>query len=541
LANVLKDLLVRIRTEVDKAPLREVNREVSALSASFVKMGAVAGAAFTAATVAGVGFAIKLGGEFEQTQVAFETMLGSTEKAKSLLEDLNNFAATTPFEIKGLRDTTKRLLAYNFAQEEIIPTLETLGNIASGVGKESLPRLTRALGQIKAKGFLKGQELLQLTETGVPVVEALAKVTGKSAKEINDNTAKLGITFRQVQQALTDISKGKFANLMEKQSATFLGIWSNIKDIMTQIFEKSGVESLKKSFKPLLAMFLKWLVANKELIKTGLVKFISGIGKAIKKLVEFTIEWQRVLKPLAALMAVVFAGTMVGSIMHVVKVFGLLKVAALKAYAAAVLPWVGLAVLVAAVGLVVEDVWLTFSDPKALTVTRLLLKEWEENFPNAFKAVKEALKGIKRTIMLIVGGLRLVAELMVGIFTGDYSGFDKQLKIVNKDLLLMQSTLEKITSMLNIKTYVGAALGGGSFETGAAFTKATQGVGAADFIKALFQQATGGNRERYDKQFTPANNTINITVDGAGTADPYAYGQSIGSGINQSLQTINGG
>src|SRR5690242_6734241 len=113
---------------------------------------------------------------FEQTQVAFKTMLGSAEEAEKLLRNLANFAKATPFQLTELEDASKRLLAFGTAADDLIPTLTMLGNIAAGVGTDKMPQLVRAFGQIQAKGFLMGQELLQLTETGIPIIEELAKV-----------------------------------------------------------------------------------------------------------------------------------------------------------------------------------------------------------------------------------------------------------------------------------------------------------------------------------------------------------------------------
>lgn len=72
-------------------------------------------------------------------------MLGSAEKANDLLKELSDFAKRTPFELTGLREQAKQLLAFDFSAEEIIPTLESLGNIASVAGLDKLPRLTYAL------------------------------------------------------------------------------------------------------------------------------------------------------------------------------------------------------------------------------------------------------------------------------------------------------------------------------------------------------------------------------------------------------------
>lgn len=137
---------LKLKLTSAKAELRNyakvANKEVSVLGLLFGDIGkkidgsaqsfqnfAIKGAAIlaTAATVSQfVGEAIRLGNQLEQTTIAFETMLGSAEKADQLLRQLTSFAMTTPFTISGLRDTTKQLLAFGIEQEKILPTLKML-------------------------------------------------------------------------------------------------------------------------------------------------------------------------------------------------------------------------------------------------------------------------------------------------------------------------------------------------------------------------------------------------------------------------------
>lgn len=195
----------------------------------------------TPLALAGVS-AIKVAAEFEQINVAFETMIGNASAAQTLVKNLFDFAEKTPFNIADVQTGAKRLLAYGIAADDIIPTLTSLGNIAAGVGKEKLPFLITALGQVRAKTVLSGEELKQFTETGVPLIDELSKVTGISVKEIVDDTKRLGITYEQVRQALENLSAdgGKFARLLEKQSRTIEGTWSNLQDSITRLKAEFG-------------------------------------------------------------------------------------------------------------------------------------------------------------------------------------------------------------------------------------------------------------------------------------------------------------
>ncbi len=193
---------------------------------------AVAGTATFGAVALAIGESIKKASDFQQTTVAFETMLGSAEKAKNMLQQLTQFAAKTPFQLSDVEVGTKRLLAYGIESGKVIDTLKVLGDIAAGVGMDKLPFLITALGQVHAKTVLSGEELKQFTETGVPLIEELAKVTGHSVGEIVDGTKDLRISYDQVVEALTNMTgeHGKFFNLMDKQSKTAAGLWSTVKD-----------------------------------------------------------------------------------------------------------------------------------------------------------------------------------------------------------------------------------------------------------------------------------------------------------------------
>ncbi|OJY74676.1 MAG: hypothetical protein BGP12_06900 [Rhodospirillales bacterium 70-18] len=202
-----------------------------------------------AATAAGgLGYAaLKAAGDMEQTSVAFTTMLGSGEKAQQFIQQLIQFAKTTPFTLVGLEQASKQLLAYGFAQEEVIPNLTALGNIAAGVGMDKLPNLILAFGQVKAATHLTGMELRQFTEAGVPLLDALSKQLHVSVADLQDMISKGEVGFPAVQAALASLSGegGRFNNLMEKQSHTLEGMLSNLQDAWNIFLTGEGQKLLE--------------------------------------------------------------------------------------------------------------------------------------------------------------------------------------------------------------------------------------------------------------------------------------------------------
>lgn len=184
---------------------------------------------------------VSLADSLEKTQIAFTTMLGSEEKAIKLLWDLTAFAKKTPFEITGIRDTAKQLLAMGIEQQKLIPTLKALGDVSAWLSVP-LERLALAYGQVMAKGKLQWWELKQFTEAWVPLIKEMSKQLWVSEVEFYKLVEAWDISASQVEASFQRMSAegGQFANLMEQQSATLSGVRSNFKDLLTQIWEEYG-------------------------------------------------------------------------------------------------------------------------------------------------------------------------------------------------------------------------------------------------------------------------------------------------------------
>lgn len=193
------------------------------------------GLAVAGVALVGVGVkAVKTAGEYEQARVAFTRMLGSASAANGFIVKLQKFAASTPFEFKDVQEYSKKLLGMGFSAREVIPTLTTLGNAVAGIGgnQETLGRLVLALSQVRAKGKIMAQEMNQFAESGIGAWGMLAKGMNKSVAEVMDMTGPGGPGISAA-KALPILMKGinaKFGGMMQEQSKTILGLWSNMKD-----------------------------------------------------------------------------------------------------------------------------------------------------------------------------------------------------------------------------------------------------------------------------------------------------------------------
>lgn len=285
MAITIRELVTRYGFDVDDRGLKNANFSLQKLK----RTAKIAGVAIAAAGTFITSKFVKVAGDFEQFNIAFETMLGSADRAKKLLGDITEFAAKTPFELPELIEGSKRLLAFGFAGEKIIDTMRTLGNITAGVGREKMPQLILALGQVRAATRLRGQELRQFTEAGVPLIEELAKTMGKEEKEIADLVSKGKVSFDLTYQALQNLTKdgGRFANLMVKQSKTLFGVFSNIKDFLTIIGKEVGDELLP-AIKELAVAFMQYLEINREVIVANMVEFFRRLMDVMRLLVNVT-------------------------------------------------------------------------------------------------------------------------------------------------------------------------------------------------------------------------------------------------------------
>ena len=184
-------------------------------------------------------------GQFQQTEMAFKTMLQSEEKADALMKQMIRTAAITPFGVEDVTEGAKQLLAFNVAAEDVNKTLIGLGDVAAGMGL-NLKDLVMLYGTTIAKGKMDTMDLYQFLNRGIPIADEIAKVMGldvtNAIKEVQKQIKAGKVTsdiFIQAMQSMT-AEGSKFGGLMEAQSKTITGQISNIKDAIEQMFNDLG-------------------------------------------------------------------------------------------------------------------------------------------------------------------------------------------------------------------------------------------------------------------------------------------------------------
>lgn len=238
-------------------------------------MATAAGIGIIAA--AGVALGVKTAAANEQAMISFETLLGSGRKARKFYGDLKSFAASTPFEMPGLTMAAKQLLGVGTAAKDVIPILTAWGDAsgALGLSEEQFSRAMLARNQAMAKGKLQAEEMMQITEAGIPVYGLLAKALGKPVAEIQKLGSQGKLLSKDVLPALEKQLSKEYGGAMAKQARTLTGLWSTFKDTLSQ--------GLADAIMPLIPVMKAALPG--AIGMTG--KALKGIGSAISGTMRF--------------------------------------------------------------------------------------------------------------------------------------------------------------------------------------------------------------------------------------------------------------
>lgn len=185
--------------------------------------------------------------EFELQEVALGAIIQDAHEASVLFSQIKAAAVESPYQIKELVNYTKQLAAYGFKQNELFSTTMKLADISAGLGAD-MSRIILAVGQISAASVLKGTELRQLTELGIPMVDLLAQkfteLRGEvvSTGEVFEMISDKAVSFKMVEEILNDLTSagGMFYDMQRKQADTLAGQWSNLKDSIAIAYDEIG-------------------------------------------------------------------------------------------------------------------------------------------------------------------------------------------------------------------------------------------------------------------------------------------------------------
>lgn len=450
---VVRELVTLWGFDIDKAPLHELDAGINTIKASLKAVGIA-----TAATAGAIGFLLNRAGGDEQTLIAFETMLGSAERAKDLMKDIKDFADVTPFNTEEVIQASKGLLAFGVAQEDVIEKTRVLGDIASGVGKDKFDTLVRGFGKIQTKGKATMEELNMFLEAGVPILDELAKGFNVNKEEIFKlvSTGKVG--FKDVDAALTRLAtgSGQFAGLMAKQSKSLFGLISTVQGQFDNFAKELGAELLPTA-KEVVTTFLEFFNANRALIKQKatefvkilvnffreLVELIYNVYRGVNTLVQIFGGWNKVLDTSFKIFtAIMGLGLLTGIGLVTKGVFGLalawkaMGAAALFAQLKMALIPLAIGAIVAAIALIAEDI-LAFSQGRDSVFGRMIegvgmiFEKLKEKFSGLKDIGKMILTAILTPIRMVINGFKNLMTI-VDVIRGKMSIMDGVSKIAER-------------------------------------------------------------------------------------------------------------
>lgn len=230
---------------------------------------------------------VNVRGQFQQLEVSFKTMLGSADKASALMNQLVHTAAITPFDLQGVANGAKQLLAYGTAAEEVNDTLVKLGDIAAGL---SLPLgdLVYLYGTTVAQGRMFTQDLRQFMGRGIPMAKELANVMGVAEDEIAGLVTSGKVTSDVFKRAIDSMAAvgGQFGGLMEEQSKTITGQISNIEDAIDTMFNDIGKKS--EGVINVALSGVSYLVEHYEEVGRQVIGLVSAYGAYKAALITLT-------------------------------------------------------------------------------------------------------------------------------------------------------------------------------------------------------------------------------------------------------------
>jgi tape measure domain-containing protein len=275
-------------TELVGASARRMGKITGAGLAGLGKGGMVAMTAGIGAAMAGAAAAVGVGmksitaaADFEQTKVAFATLIGDAAKAEATLAKLRELGAATPFEFPELADAGRKLIAFGESADTVPETLRRIGDVSAGV-QAPISEIAELYGKARVQGRLFAEDVNQLTGRGIPIIGELARQFGVSDSQVKKLVESGQVGFPQIEQAFASMTSkgGQFSGMMEAQSKTTSGLFSTLKDTFNEVFLTLG-QPINDALRPLIEQAIG-LVAT-------LTPMAAEAGKRIKEAVQFVI------------------------------------------------------------------------------------------------------------------------------------------------------------------------------------------------------------------------------------------------------------
>jgi len=377
------------------------------------------------------------------------TMTGSATKAAEVMERLQNFAATTPFQLEGIAKAAKQLIAFGFEADKITDKLQSIGDVAAGSGSE-LGEVSLIFGQVAAAGKLTGERLLQFQERAIPIGPAIAKTMGIAEDSVREFVSKGKVDFATFEKAFNSLSQegGIFYRSMIDKSETLAGVISTLKDNFNLFAGDLG-----KRFLPIFKAIAKATIDFIQRNKKGLTENITaGLQKGLQALLN-------ILPSVALWMEKAFVTSVEGA---KISINGFM----------AVMDALGLAV--AKVGKLAVSTQIGYLKLKGVfTDTTSAIAEATKTYDELGSVQEQYMESIKNRSQEVVASIDAIGASITKSTEG--SVISQFVADINKNLVEMESNVTKVKEAASSSGGGGTSSGGGDIFSGA-MASATEAV-----------------------------------------------------------------
>lgn len=277
---------LKFDTEINESGFNSGISKLGGIAKKGAGVAVAAVGAVTAALGAGVVAGVKYNASIESYQTSFEVMTGSAEKAAEVIDKLKKVGAETPFELPDLADTTQLLMNYGFSADEAMDKMMMLGDISQG-SAEKMSRIATAYGQMSSAGKVSLEDVKQMIEAGFSPLQEISESTGESMASLYDRISKGTISVDEITASMQRATSegGKYFQSMEKQSQTFSGLISTLKDNAQQLLGevvKPISDGLTESLLPAAISAIEQLTQGFE--ENGVAGMIQAAGNIVNGL-----------------------------------------------------------------------------------------------------------------------------------------------------------------------------------------------------------------------------------------------------------------
>lgn len=277
---------LKFDTEINESGFNSGISKLGGIAKKGAGVAVAAVGAVTAALGASVVAGVKYNASIESYQTSFEVMTGSAEKAAEVIDKLKKVGAETPFELPDLADTTQLLMNYGFSADEAMDSMMMLGDISQG-SAEKMSRIATAYGQMSSAGKVSLEDVKQMIEAGFNPLQEISESTGESMASLYDRISKGTISVDEITASMQRATSegGKYFQSMEKQSQTFSGLISTLKDNAQQLLGevvKPISDGLTESLLPAAISAIEQLTQGFE--ENGVSGMIQAAGNIVNGL-----------------------------------------------------------------------------------------------------------------------------------------------------------------------------------------------------------------------------------------------------------------